>query len=262
MKKSFFHRLLAPALCVGMLGFGTAQAEESSTSNDWDYSLAIYLWGSDVSGRTATGSEVDVSFNDLFDNLNAAFMGAFEARNDKWLVLTDLIYVDVKADTTVKADIPIDSIDIKLKGDADLDLTSTVFQLAGGYNLHSDDRSRIDLIAGARYLDLDLDATIKLSAGPVTSKPIKIGESEQVWDGIVGVKGRYSLGQRWAIPYYVDVGTGQSEFTWQAMAGVSYSATKWLNIALAYRHLSWEIDGDAIDNINFSGPGLGAVFRF
>lgn len=261
MKKDAFRRVFMLTLLTGVLISGTAQAEESSATRVWDFTAAIYLWGADIGGRTASGSKVDVSFNDLFDNLNSAFMGTFEARKDKWLVITDLIYMDISADKTAEVTIPIGPIEIDVTGDADVDLTGKVFQLAGGYNLHTDERSRLDLIAGARYLDLDMDTSITIT-GPLQGRPIKISESGDVWDGIVGVKGQYDLGQRWSIPYYVDVGTGQSEFTWQAMMGVGFNATKWLDVALVYRHLAWEVDGDLIDNLNFSGPALGAIFRF
>jgi len=261
MKDCFIRIVFASALGACIFAFGSAQAEESGTSKGWDFSAAIYLWGAGIGGKTASGSEVDVSFNDLFDNLNSAFMGSFEARKDKWLVITDLIYMDVSADKTAKVTIPIGPIEIDVKGDADMDLTGKIFQLAGGYNLHTDERSRLDLIAGARYLDLDMDTSVKIT-GPLNTRPIKISESGDVWDGIVGVKGRYAFGQRWSIPYYVDIGTGQSDFTWQAMAGVGYSAAKWVDIALVYRYLDWDIGGDVIDNINFSGPALGAIFRF
>jgi hypothetical protein len=256
MSKDVFRRIIIPAICWGIMTFGPVHAEEYGATKDWEFSAAIYLWGAGIGGKTASGSEVDVSFDDLFDNLNSAFMGTFEARKDKWLVITDLIYMDLAADKKTEVTIPIN-----VTGEADMDLTGKIFQLAGGYNLHADDRSRIDLIAGARYLDLDMDTSINIT-GPLQNRPIKISESGDVWDGIVGVKGQYALGQRWSIPYYVDVGTGQSEFTWQAMMGVGFNAAKWLDIALVYRHLAWEVDGDIIDNINFTGPALGAVFRF
>ena len=41
-----------------------------------------------------------------------------------------------------------------------------------------------------------------------------------LWDGIIGIRGYVGLGQsKWAIPYYLDVGTGTSAITSQAMAG-------------------------------------------
>jgi len=33
-------------------------------------------------------------------------------------------------------------------------------------------------------------------------------------------------------------------------------------VGLMYRHLEWDIDGDLIDDIDFSGPAVGAVFRW
>ncbi len=261
MKNGVLRRIFVPVLCAGILAHGSVLAEEPSMSDGWDFSLAVYLWGVDIGGKTASGSEVDVSFNDLFDNLNAGFMGAFEARKDKWLVITDLVYLDVSADKKAKATVPIGPILIDVEGKADMDMKGQVFKLAGGYNLFSEGRSRLDLIGGARYLDIDMDTSFELTS-PIPSKPIKVSESGHVWDGIVGVKGSYALGQRWSIPYYLDIGTGQSDFTWQVVAGVTFQATKWLDVAFAYRHLEWDIQGDVIDDINFSGPALGAIFRF
>lgn len=261
MKNGMLARILMTALGAYVFVFNYVQAEETGSDNDWEFSAVLYLWGADIGGKTASGNEIDVSFNDLFDNLNTAFMGGFEARKNKWLAMADFLYLDVSADGSTKVSIPVGPIEIDFKGEAEIDMKGTVFQLAGGYNLHSDWRSRIDLIGGARYLDTDMDTKIVIT-GPITSRPIDIPQSVTVWDGIVGVKGRYALGQRWAIPYYVDAGTGQSDFTWQVMAGVTYNAAKWLDIALAYRYLNWEIGDDTLKRINFSGPGLGAVFRF
>ena len=120
----------------------------------------------------------------------------------------------------------------------------------------------LDLIAGARYLDLDTVVVLSLqSLGPGQS--VTLSESVSVWDGIVGVKGRLALGERWFLPYYFDIGAGDSDFTWQASAGVSFQAAQWADIALVYRHLDWEFESDSlINDFNVSGPALGALFRF
>ena len=70
------------------------------------------------------------------------------------------------------------------------------------------------------------------------------------------------LGDRWFLPYYADVGGGGSDFTWQASAGIAFKAARWADIALVYRYLAWDIGGDVIEDIDFSGPALGVVFRF
>jgi hypothetical protein len=246
-----------PTLCASLLSLVTAPLQ-AETDNDWQFAAKAYLWAADIGGSTGAGDSVDVSFSDVFDNLNAGFMGAFEARKDKWLVLTDLIYLDVSADDkTTVSDGPF-PVDIEAK--TDVDLTGTIFQLAGGYNLLSEEPLELYLLAGARYLNLETDITVDLSAiGPGQSA--KFSDSDNVWDGIIGMKGKYDFGNRWSVALYGDIGTGESDFTWQAAAGVVYH-TERADVALLYRHLEWELDEDLIDDINFSGPAVGAVFRW
>jgi len=60
----------------------------------------------------------------------------------------------------------------------------------------------------------------------------------------------------------VDVGTGQSRLTWQAMAGIGYSFD-WGTTTLAWRYLDYEFDPNAaIQDVSLSGPFLGVTFRW
>jgi len=63
---------LPPLLCAGALLLGPAPlvAGESTASDDWQYAASVYLWGAGIKGETATGSEVDVGFDTLVENLN------------------------------------------------------------------------------------------------------------------------------------------------------------------------------------------------
>jgi opacity protein-like surface antigen len=66
----------------------------------------------------------------------------------------------------------------------------------------------------------------------------------------------------WAIPYYLDVGTGSSALTWQAMAGIEYRF-RWGDVQLSYRYLYYDMkDDEMLKGVSFSGPGLGVNFRF
>jgi hypothetical protein len=85
-----------------------------------------------------------------------------------------------------------------------------------------------------------------------------------VWDAIVGVKGRYNFGdgRRWFVPYYFDVGTGQSDSTWQALIGIGY-VFDWGEVFAAYRHLNYKFDAEeGLKDLSLAGPGIGASFRF
>ena len=64
------------------------------------------------------------------------------------------------------------------------------------------------------------------------------------------------------MPYYLDVGTGDSDLTWQGIAGIGY-AFGWGETVAAWRYLDYDLDsGSPVADINFSGPAIGVVFRW
>jgi hypothetical protein len=64
------------------------------------------------------------------------------------------------------------------------------------------------------------------------------------------------------VPYYVDVGTGNSNFTWQGIAGVGY-AFHWGEVVAAWRYLDYNFkSGKAVEGVNFNGPAVGVAFRW
>ena len=67
---------------------------------------------------------------------------------------------------------------------------------------------------------------------------------------------------KWVVPYYFDIGTGDSDVTWQAVLGLGY-AFGWGDVDLVWCYLDYDLkSGGAIEDINFSGPALGAKFRW
>jgi hypothetical protein len=80
----------------------------------------------------------------------------------------------------------------------------------------------------------------------------------------VGVTGRVALGSstRWTVPFYIDVGGGQSDLTWQAAGGVSYGYP-WGEVNFLWRHLAYDLkSGSSMKDFEFSGPMLGATMRW
>ena len=78
----------------------------------------------------------------------------------------------------------------------------------------------------------------------------------------MGVRGRVNLDDHWYLPYYADIGTGDSDSTWQALAGVGYTF-KWGDVLLAYRYLDYNFKSDfLLKDATMKGPALGARFRF
>ena len=235
-------------------------AAEPGGADRWQFKAGAYLWGAGVKGETAVGSDIDISFDDLISNLNMAFMGDFEARKAKWSLAADLIYLNVGAGGG--GSVPVSSATgDSLEVDADVKLRAWVMGFAGGYNLWQSERGTLDAIAGARYLEVKatLDATERL--GPVARQQETTASGEN-WDAVIGVKGDIRLADKWYAPYYLDVGTGDSDFTWQIAAGVGYRFD-WGEVNLVYRYMDWDFkSGSDLDNLNLSGPQLGARFHF
>ena len=72
----------------------------------------------------------------------------------------------------------------------------------------------------------------------------------------------FGANREWFVPYYLDVGTGQSELTWQAIGGIGY-AFKWGQVIAAWRYLDYKFKSDsAIQSLNFSGPAVGVAFNW
>ncbi|HYN34668.1 MAG TPA: hypothetical protein VES40_18740 [Ilumatobacteraceae bacterium] len=64
------------------------------------------------------------------------------------------------------------------------------------------------------------------------------------------------------MPYYLDVGTGDSDLTWQGLLGLAYSFG-WGDLGVTWQYMDYQMEsGKAIDNVNFNGPALGATFRW
>ena len=215
-----------PALLVAPLGSLAAEA-----SGDWHYGVTLYLWGAGIQGETASGAEVDVGFDTLISNLDMAFMGAFEARRDRWSVGADLVYLDVRANESGEVPVRLASgATGNVNVAAGVATTGWVFNLSGVFNLVHTERANLDLILGARYLDLALDFDLDLAAAQYTVTP-GIVATQVTWDGVVGVKGRVLLDEPWYLSYYFDVGAGESDLTWQVAGGLGY-AFDWGDVTL------------------------------
>ena len=64
------------------------------------------------------------------------------------------------------------------------------------------------------------------------------------------------------MPYYLDVGTGESNFTWQTMAGLGYS-WQWIDTFAAWRYLDYDLgEGRPLSSLSLNGPLLSVKFHW
>lgn len=265
--RGFQSRKHAVAALVSgtFLMIGAVSAEAAAPAEDWQYGLMVYGWLPSVNGDLryglppgSGGDSVSVDADKILDDLQMTFMVSAEVRKGAWSAFTDVIYLDLEGDKSKSVVGPSGAT--RDLFDADMDLKGWVWTLAGGYTVWRDRESHLDLIAGARLLSLDTD--LKLTGGGPLQQDRKLSESIDLWDGIIGATGRIALNEHWFVPYYADVGTGDSDLTWQFAGGVGY-AFDWGDVMLMYRYLDYDQGDDKLlQDVSFGGGMLGVNFRF
>jgi hypothetical protein len=137
-------------------------------------------------------------------------------------------------------------------------LQSWVVTPYAGYTLVDTGQASLSLLGGARYLSMDTDIDLNITR----NRTRRISGEGDIWDGIIGMKGNFALSEKWFIPCHLDIGTGESDLTWQAFAGVGYRFSA-VDLIAGYRYLAWEFDDDSlIDNLDISGVLAGLKFAF
>jgi len=248
-------------MLVGTMPASAAE-QETARKDGWQFEANVYMWGAAVGGKTASGNNIDVSFSDLVKKLQLGFMGGAGVRNGKWSFTTDLMYMRLKDQSSGHVTAPVGP-GVNVDVDATLKFQSWIVTPAFGYSIVDTDRVRLDLLAGARYLWLKPELDLGVAVGPLQPRNRTLSTSGSGWDGIVGIRGNVNLDKKWFIPCYVDIGTGDSPFTWQAMGGVGYKISKVVDVVAGYRYLYWKFSkNEVIDKMDFSGPAVGMIFRF
>jgi hypothetical protein len=269
-----FATLAALALC------GPLNAAEQTTGSQWTFAITPYLWLPNVDGtlkyQAPSGSsgspEVQVGPNDYLEALKFAMMLSGEVRKDRWAVFTDVIYLDFANEKGAVKSINFGGNQVNSSANVSTDssLKAGAWTLGAGYAVLPGRPVEMDFFGGVRYLGLHASSDWQLTAtvtgpggGQTFPRSGNITERADLWDGIVGFKGRVWLGRsNWSIPYYFDVGTGSSSLTWQGMLGVAYTY-KWIGVTLVYRHLYYDMKDDKlVQDMRFSGPALGVTFRW
>ncbi len=219
-------------------------------TNAWKNEVSIYGWLPSITANTPVPDSGDsIDAEDIIDNLKMVFMGGYSGRNDTWSAFADVIYMDIgdsKDHTFPNNDVAHVSMDMK-----------TLLVNAGvGYNLVDTGDGILDVTAGVRYLDLEVDLSTNLLAHPGVSG------SKDFVDFFVGMRGSYNINENWYIPYEADIGTGDSELSYQLLAGVGYRYD-WGDVKLGYRYLEYDMEDDAIvEDLTLSGAVLGVSIKF
>lgn len=220
-------------------------------TNSWENEITIYGWLPTISATTPFPDSDDgsVDAEQIIDDLKMVFMGGYSGRNDTWSVYGDLIYVDLG--NSKSHTFPNDDV-----ADISLDMKAMLISGGIGYNVVNNESGILDVIAGVRYLDLKVDLTTDLFENR------NLSVSKDFTDFVFGVRGLMNINENWYIPYEADIGTGDSEVSWQLFAGLGYRYD-WGDVKLGYRYLKYDMEDDAIvEDLTLNGAVLGVSIKF
>lgn len=271
------HKKIFAPLLLTLLSFifvNIAQAEETLTpipkiSNEWKFELTPYLWAPSINSTLNYKGQyittADLNANNIISNLKSGAMIAGEARYGNWGIMADVVSATLQKSGTTPVT-PQSGQPFKLAYKPTLQ--ETILTGAATYNFLNNQNATVDGLVGVRWIGLT--ATLNLAADG-TNYSISDSKTMSTADPIVGFKGRYRIANStWYVPFYADIGGGggTTNMTWQAMAGIGKTIEKWVDVALVYRGLYYDMSSSKtggqglLQKTTFQGPQLSATFRF
>jgi hypothetical protein len=237
-------------------------------ADGWEYSISPYLWLPTISldssnvrneGGPIDGSSLDVGPTDYLQALNFGLMLSGDMRKNDWVLMGDLIYLDLGIDDK--------DIDFARPGTGPIagrynaGLSGSVITFAGGRAFVKNNKYDMEGLVGWRRVGMSLEVSGDLDSGD----SFDVRSDLNFNDAFIGVNGRYGFANdNWSLRYYGDIGAGDSDLTWQAMLEISYGFD-WGDFFVNYRHLHYDFgDAGRFNDLEttFSGPSVGAAFRF
>ncbi|WP_353472215.1 hypothetical protein PVT71_13020 [Salipiger sp. H15] len=239
-----------------LAGAGLVAGALPAAAQDWEFRITPYVWGAGIAGDLGTipgypAQSIDLSFGDIWDDLDYGLFLFGSARNDPWVIYFDGSVV--QTDSTEKIGSPdVDKVNIKSD-------TSTL-TLAFGGTVSQSYNHTVDLYGGFRYWNLDNSYRVYTPGGRFKK------DTNADWtDPIIGMSARYAINDRWQAFGAADIGgfgVG-SDFQWSLMAGASYSFSENFSLAMGWRVLDVDYDDNGVVfDARQSGPLLGVTFRF
>ena len=231
------------------------QGTQPAPTDKWQFQFSPYFWLASLHGTTGTGNrtaQVDESFSDILHSLKFAFMGVFEARKDKLVVLTDLEYVSIGDDRATPGPL-FSAVDTKIK--------TFIFDPEVGYRVFQDPEKGqfVDVLGGVRVWHISTDLTFSPGILPGTQV-----QASRTWvDGIVGLRGKAALSKKMFVTGKLDLGGGGSKFTWQLFGGAGYNVNPKIALIFGYRVLDVDYNkNNFVYDMNQRGPIMGLGFKF
>jgi hypothetical protein len=291
LRRHLAATVLLVLLVVGAMSGAKAQqptnsAQAPANPSGWTFNVTPYVWFATINTNMnfalppALGGTVSadssVGFGELVPHLHFAAMVAADAQFDRFSILTDVLYLSLGGAASEFRSVnfpnhPSVPISGAVQAGASLNLSATVWTLAGGYTVARGAWGNFDTIVGFRFLggnfrsnySLGLMLTGPRGNGATFGGIGSVSGSTDIWNGIAGFRGRLLVHDTALfIPYYFDIGAGGSNLTWQIASGLGYRLG-WGDVSITYRYLAFEQGSNVVvQRLAIRGPMIAVNIRF
>jgi hypothetical protein len=235
----------------------TSPMPVASVVPEWHWRIGLDAWVQALEGDiTLRGrnAEVDLSMDDVLDNLDFAAMGVLEVGCGRWSFVADMNYAELSGSTSTRLTYNT------------LDLKQFIGHFVVAYKVLENGCTHLDVYAGALVNWVDAELTIDLH-GPFGRRTRDFNASgSEIWvDPIIGARVQQELSDKFFFRAAGDVGGFgvSSDFTWQTTAMFGYRVCEGGSVVLGYRGIGTDYeDGDTSYNCINHGPLLGVEYKF
>ncbi len=231
-------------LLIGALPVAAQEVVAQVEDDAWTVELSIYMLGAAMDGTIGIAgaeADIDVSFEDVLENLKMGGMGSVRASRGLWAFATEVIYMGLGGS----------------KGPFDADVDQWMVEPSASFRVSD----RFETIVGVRYMNLSTEIR-----GPFGRNP---SGTVDWWDPFIGARMMLPMGDEWTFNLRGDIGgfgVG-ADWAWQIFPFLSWQFGERASLQAGFRWLSADYDeGSGLDQFRYdvvtSGPQAGVRFRF
>ena len=239
-------------IVTALLTLYAAQTQSSEKDFDtWQNTIApLYIWGVSLDGELTLGRAtvpLKVDFADAISDLEGTFTIHYEGAKGHWGIIADYYIVNIAPEATGPGGQKFT-----------VDFANTIIELSALYRFSANNPWQ--LLAGVR--SYKLDAEIKTGGG------LTLAQGDDTFNDFI-IGGRYfgKLSKRWSLLGRLDIGTGDSDFVWNAAVFGDWRFHKTFSVFFGYRILDYDISQGSGPNtlkysVTHSGPLAGVAIHW
>src|SRR5688572_19680851 len=245
-------RALASVLLFS--GLSTFSPAAPAQDGGWHYLVQPYLMFPNMKGEAGIAdlppAPVDEDPSDIFENLQMGAMLYAEARNDQWMLSSDVLYMSLEADIAAG----------RLVSGGNVEVSQLGWELAAMRRFNQ----WFELGLGVTYNEIDADVSIFIDT-PFGTISRAAGMNEEWIDPSVLTRVTFPINDRWFFQARANLGgfgVG-SDLMWQLQTDLGYRHSERLLFSFGYRIIDVDYDqGSGLDRFVYDMQTFGPVLKF